>query len=53
MGAANKGGPPEFLSTHPKGETRIKDIEAALPKVEPLFARAPRPQRRFGPPKAG
>jgi Zn-dependent protease with chaperone function len=53
MGASNPGGPPEFLSTHPKGETRIKDIEAALPKVEPLFARAPRPERRFGPPKAG
>jgi predicted Zn-dependent protease len=50
MAAASQGGPPEFLSTHPKGETRIKDIEAALPKVLPLYERAPRPQRRFGPP---
>jgi predicted Zn-dependent protease len=50
MGAANKGAPPEFLSTHPSGPTRIKDIEANLPKVEGLYARAPRPQRRFEPP---
>ena len=52
MGAANKGAPPEFLSTHPSGPTRIKDIEANLPKVEPLYARAPKPERRFGPPPA-
>jgi predicted Zn-dependent protease len=50
MGAVNKGAPPEFLSTHPSGPTRIKDIEANLPKVEGLYARAPRPQRRFEPP---
>ncbi|MBN8510761.1 MAG: M48 family metallopeptidase [Burkholderiales bacterium] len=53
MDSFNKGGPPEFLSTHPSGPTRIKDIEAALPKVEPLYARAPRPERRFGPPPVG
>jgi predicted Zn-dependent protease len=40
MGAASKGAPPEFLSTHPNGPTRIKDIEANLPKVEPLYERA-------------
>ena len=28
--------PPELLSTHPSGPTRIKDIEARLPKVLPL-----------------
>jgi predicted Zn-dependent protease len=50
MGAVNKGAPPEFLSTHPSGPTRIKDIEANLPKVEGLYERAPRPQRRFEPP---
>ena len=50
MGQASQGGPPEFLSTHPKGPTRIKDIEAALPRVEGLFARAPKPTQRFGPP---
>jgi predicted Zn-dependent protease len=51
MGAANKGAPPQFLSTHPSGPTRIKDIEANLPKVELLYERAPKPERRFGPPQ--
>jgi predicted Zn-dependent protease len=50
MGAVSKGAPPEFLSTHPSGPTRIKDIQANLPKVEGLFERAPKPQRRFEPP---
>lgn len=40
MGAASKGAPPQFLSTHPSGPSRIKDIEANLPKVEPLYERA-------------
>jgi predicted Zn-dependent protease len=50
MATVNKGAPPEFLSTHPSGPTRIKDIEASLPKVEGLYQRAPRPGRRFEPP---
>ena len=37
MGAANKGAPPQWLSTHPSGNTRIADIEKNLPKVEPLY----------------
>ena len=49
MAAVSQGAPPEFLSTHPKGPTRIKDIEANLPKVQPLYARAAKPQRRFEP----
>ncbi len=40
MGAANKGAPPQWLSTHPSGDTRIADIEANLPKVMPLYERA-------------
>ena len=40
MGAASKGAPPQWLSTHPSGNTRIADIEANLPKVMPLYARA-------------
>jgi predicted Zn-dependent protease len=49
MGEASKGGPPEFLSTHPSGPSRIRDIEDALPRVEPLYARAPKPDRQFEP----
>ena len=52
MAAASKGAPPQFLSTHPTGPTRIKDIEANLPKVAGLYARAEKPVQRFGPPKA-
>jgi predicted Zn-dependent protease len=44
MMAASKGAPPQFLSTHPAGESRIRDIEANLPKVMPLYERAPKPQ---------
>jgi predicted Zn-dependent protease len=32
-----KGQPPQFLSTHPANEARIKQIEANLPKVLPLY----------------
>ena len=42
MAAANKGAPPQWLSTHPSGNTRIADIEANLPKVMPLYERARR-----------
>jgi predicted Zn-dependent protease len=40
MGAANKGAPPQWLSTHPASSTRIADMQAALPSVMPLFQRA-------------
>ncbi len=43
MSAANKGAPPQWLSTHPSGSARIKDIEANLNKVEPLYERAKQP----------
>jgi predicted Zn-dependent protease len=42
MAAASKGAPPQWLSTHPAGKTRIADIEANLPKVMPLYERARR-----------
>jgi len=42
MSAANKGAPPQWLSTHPSGNTRIAEIEANLPKVMPLYERARR-----------
>jgi len=47
---ASKGAPPQFLSTHPSGPTRIAEIEAKLPKVQPLYAAAAKPEKRFAPP---
>ena len=47
---ANKNAPPQFMSTHPSGPTRIADIQAKLPKVLPLYAKAERPGRFYGPP---
>ena len=34
---------PEFLSTHPSGETRIEQLSALIPAVEPLYKAAPKP----------
>jgi predicted Zn-dependent protease len=51
MMAATAGkAPPQWLSTHPAGDTRIKDIEAKLPAVMPQFQAAAKPDRRFAPP---
>jgi predicted Zn-dependent protease len=50
MAAANKGAPPQWMSTHPSGPTRIRDLEASIPKVEGLYERAERPPQRFTPP---
>lgn len=50
MAAASKGAPPQWLSTHPPGTTRIRDIESNLPAVKPLYARANKPTQRFEPP---
>ena len=45
MGAASKGAPPQWLSTHPSGSTRIAEIEKHLPQVLPLYARAAHSQQ--------
>lgn len=37
MSNSSSGAPPEFLSTHPTNATRIKELEANLPKVIPLY----------------
>ena len=47
MMAANKGAPPQWLSTHPASGTRIRDIQASLPQVAGLYSRAARPDKRF------
>jgi predicted Zn-dependent protease len=40
MDAANHGAPPQWLSTHPANENRIRDMEAHLPEVLPLYEQA-------------
>jgi predicted Zn-dependent protease len=42
MAAANSRAPLEFLSTHPAGDNRIKEIEKQLPAVMPLYEKATR-----------
>ena len=53
MAALNKSAPPQWMSTHPSGPTRIRDIERNLPKVEPLYRRAAKPPQRFDAPRGG
>ncbi len=52
MLSASKGAPPQFLSTHPSGESRIRDIEGRLPRLDPVYQAAAKPERRFAPPTA-
>ena len=40
MSKVGGGGPPEFLSTHPSGESRIRDLESNIPRVLPLYQKA-------------
>ena len=40
MQAASKGAPPQWMSTHPASDTRIKEIQSHLPQVMPLYERA-------------
>jgi predicted Zn-dependent protease len=43
MNKATQGkGTPEFLSTHPSGETRIEQLSELMPAVEPLYLSAPK-----------
>lgn len=40
MDSASGGTPPQWLSTHPSGKNRIREIEAHLPQVMPLYEQA-------------
>ena len=42
MGKASSGAPPEFLSTHPSGSSRIEDLQKNIPRVMPLYTDAKR-----------
>ncbi len=42
MGAASKGAPPQWLSTHPSSTSRIATIKANLKDVLPLYEKAKR-----------
>jgi predicted Zn-dependent protease len=40
MARAGGGGPPEFLSTHPSGDTRISTLKRHMPEAVQLYRRA-------------
>ncbi len=40
MAQASKGAPPEWLSTHPSGASRMADLQKNLPRVLPLYERS-------------
>ncbi|MBB2494629.1 M48 family metallopeptidase [Aquipseudomonas ullengensis] len=40
MSKAGGGAPPEFMSTHPSSTSRIDALQAAIPKVMPLYQQA-------------
>jgi Zn-dependent protease with chaperone function len=46
MGQVSGNQPPQMLSTHPAHGTRIRELEAAMPKVLPLYEAARQPSRR-------
>jgi predicted Zn-dependent protease len=37
---------PEFLSTHPSGETRIEQLSALMPAVEPIYLNTQKPKTK-------
>lgn len=37
MSKVSEGAPPEFMSTHPNSSSRIASLQAAIPKVMPLY----------------
>ena len=43
MSANNQNAPPEWMSTHPSGSSRIQEMQANMAKVLPLYQRAKPP----------
>jgi len=43
MAQASGGGSPEWLSTHPSSETRLRDLQGYVQKVLPLYEKADKP----------
>ncbi|MGH8566693.1 MAG: M48 family metallopeptidase [Gammaproteobacteria bacterium] len=50
MSKQGGGAPPEFLSTHPANETRIRDLQNHLPRALPLYEET---RAQGGQPKCG
>ena len=44
MDQASGGGSPEWLSTHPSSETRLRDLQGYVQKVLPLYEKADKPR---------
>jgi len=44
MSAVGGAAPPEFLSTHPSGQTRINQIKQWLPEVMPIYEQNKKPE---------
>lgn len=51
MSAAAKGAPPQWMSTHPSGESRIQLIKDHLKDVQPLYERAQAAKSAGAPPQ--
>jgi len=49
MTAANKGAPPQWLSTHPSGNNRIAEMRRNLPAVMPIYERTRKTAARPAP----
>jgi hypothetical protein len=52
MEAASRGAPPAFLSDHPSNPDRLAVIARNIPRVQGIYNRAQKPDRRFAPPGA-
>ena len=50
MNQVASGSPPGFLSDHPSNPDRMGNIQRNIPNVIGLYERAPKPDRKFGPP---